>query len=248
MAQDLDVIVIGDKHVARDTPGARETELTAGLINKMRPDVVVQIGDWGTFDSVSRWDPAGSRRKKKAPTLDEDILSVEADVSKLTSGLAYQPHLHVTYGNHEDRVHQWAHKAGEIGDRYPIALRAAFTGHGWTVSDYNKDVFFGGVGFTHWIGGRSSGLGALRNVKRGYDLVHGHTHTFSDNTLPFAGLDRNGVRVISAGFAAPHGRREHYDKRIDAGWCYGLTALKLRAGRISVATFLPWEEVRAQAA
>ena len=46
------------------SPGIDHLRWIANYALEMRPDVIVQIGDWASFDSVSRHDAPGSIKQK----------------------------------------------------------------------------------------------------------------------------------------------------------------------------------------
>ena len=64
-------IVIGDEHVA---PGQnlRRADWLGRFINDVKPNRVVHIGDFGTFDSLSAWDK--DKRKLKGRYQEQSIV------------------------------------------------------------------------------------------------------------------------------------------------------------------------------
>lgn len=97
-------LVIGDAHADPSASNDRFTWL-GRLIADVRPDVVVDIGDWATMGSL--YDGDWGKMRGEGKRLADDIsVAVEARqmVAKEMRGMKQPPRLYSTLGNHEDRL------------------------------------------------------------------------------------------------------------------------------------------------
>lgn len=147
----LKIAIIPDAQVM---PGVPMDHLShAGqYIAAKRPDVVVCMGDFGDFPSLSRFGRGtrkfeGLRYKKDLAAFHEGMEHLLAPI-KLESG--YTPHLEFIEGNHESHIEratqEWAFLEGLIS-RDDLALEA----YGWRVHDFLHPVAIGGVALCHYF-------------------------------------------------------------------------------------------------
>ena len=173
-------LCIGDAHVE---PGQSLTRFKwAGrLIKDIKPDRVIPIGDFVSFDSLSKWD----RDKRKKMELrrykkDLDAGRTALDLLRGESGKhwANVSRIYVE-GNHENRVPRYL-------DSDPT-FEGAINVHkdlcpDWTWVAYKTDYTYNGVSFTHVphneggkaIGGANGTTKALSIYHN--SVVYGHTH------------------------------------------------------------------------
>jgi hypothetical protein len=231
----LRVCVIGDLHVA---PGQDLSRIRwiARHIKETKPDHIVQIGDWASFDSVSTHDPIGSIKAKRSPSLrqDMDCLNESLALFDRELGPSSIPKT-VTLGNHEDRVRRYEELRGELEGSIWTEVLQEFAQFRWKTYDFGKVVFIGGVGFVHvplnQIGKPHSSPNVMGN-NLAHDLVKGHSHRATYQTFPKIGEDR-GVMLIDVGTSLPEGHVESYAKLSQTGWFWGLHDLTIRNSRIA---------------
>lgn len=235
--QDEDAIrvcVIGDLHVA---PGQDLSRIKwiARHIKETKPDHIVQIGDWASFDSVSTHDPIGSIKAKYRPSLRQDIEALHESLELFDRELGPStiPRL-VTLGNHEDRVRRYQDLRAELEDGVWLDVLQEFARFRWVTHDFGKVVFIGGVGFVHVpinrIGKPHSSPNIMAN-NLAHDLIKGHSHIATYLTIPKIGEDK-GVTLIDVGTSLPHGHVESYAKLSQTGWYWGVHDVIIRSGRI----------------
>lgn len=236
-AQDDDAIrvcVIGDLHVA---PGQDLSRIKwiARHIKETKPDHIVQIGDWASFDSVSTHDPIGSVKAKHRPSLRQDIEALHESLELFDRELGPSaiPRI-VTLGNHEDRVRKYQELRAELEDSVWLDVLQEFARFRWQTFDFGKVVFIGGVGFVHVpinrIGKPHSSPNIMAN-NLAHDLIKGHSHIATYLTIPKIGEDK-GVTLIDVGTSLPHGHVESYAKLSQTGWYWGIHDVIIRNGRI----------------
>jgi hypothetical protein len=231
------VVAIGDLH---DAPGQSKDRFRwiGQYIADSKPDRVVQIGDWGTFDSMSMHDAPGSRKSMEHPGFAQDLESLEESVAAMEAGLGgFECAKDITFGNHEDRV--WRAANGDpkrLGDA-PLRVEQIFARYGWTTRLYGEYLFIGGVGFTHCpknqIGKEYAGKRPENIIGNDliFSLVYGHTHKRGFWTFPKIGPQRR-IDLLNLGSGMMHGHVEPYARMSTTGWSWGLYDLVIQGGNI----------------
>jgi hypothetical protein len=231
------VVAIGDLH---DSPGQRKDRFRwiGQHIAESKPDRVVQIGDWGTFDSMSMHDAPGSRRSNEKPAFTQDLESLEESIAALADGMGeYECPRDITFGNHEGRV--WRAANGDpkrLGDA-PLRVEQTFARWNWKSRLYGEYLFIGGVGFTHCpknqIGKEYAGKRPENIIGNDlvFSLVYGHTHKRGFWTFPKIGPQQR-VNICNLGSAMEHGHVEDYARLSTTGWSWGVYDLTIQAGVI----------------
>lgn len=124
-------------------------------IVRRKPDVIVQIGDWADFHSLSMHDAPGSLAKEGA-RYEEDVEAVNASIERLTKPIrdamsaTWKPRLVFTRGNHEDRVR----RAIDADPRWAGTIRdddLSLERWGWEVHPFLRVVEIGGVSYAHYF-------------------------------------------------------------------------------------------------
>lgn len=232
--QALRVCVIGDLHVS---PGQDLSRLKwiARHIRETKPDHIVQIGDWSTFDSVSTHDPIGSVKAKHRPSLRQDLEAHHESLAVFDRelGPSVIPRT-VTLGNHCDRVRKYEELRGELEGSVWHEVLDSFAQFRWKTHPFGELAFIGGVAFTHVplnrIGKPHSSPNIMAN-NLAHDLIKGHSHVATYLTIPKIGHD-TGVTLIDVGTSLPHGHVESYAKLSQTSWWWGIHSVTIRKGRI----------------
>lgn len=236
--QDYKVVGIGDAHDSPKLPDKSRFRWAGKFIAEKKPDIVIQIGDFFTFDSINSYDAPGSGRHRQLPTFREDIESGEQALSALDEGLdGYECEKHCTLGNHEDRVLSYEDRNPQVEAMLQLEHDRLLTRHGWSYSPYAMPYFVGGVAFSHVpltimsrpLGGElTSANVALKAVN---DWVYGHNHRADVARRPKLG----GVHTtaLNLGCYLPDGHVERYIKVGSMhGWWYGIWEISISGGRI----------------
>ena len=232
------VLVIGDSHDSPKIPKNRFLWI-GKHIRKIKPQYVVQIGDFLSLDSCC-WhiDNATMQARKNKGTFIEDINSFDDALYELNKGIGKTKTIkHVTLGNHEFRLWKWEDNNPEYYNMGKNKLLKTLKKYGWTTSGYGVFYFIEGVGFTHVpfniMGREFGGVNVERNIGQNslFDIVFGHTHKFNDVRCPKIG-DSNYIRVVNVGCALPMNHVENYAKLSTTGWFWGVVDLTIYNDKI----------------
>lgn len=145
----LKIAVIPD---VQAMPGVALDHLTAcgKYLADKRPDVVVCIGDFGDFPSLSQFEIGTVRAEGRRYKNDLGAFHKAMDLlmTPLLKPAGYKPHLHFTLGNHEDHINRAANEdvkfGGEIAD-------LKLPDYGWNVHQFLQPISVGGVAFCHYF-------------------------------------------------------------------------------------------------
>ena len=235
----LKICVIGDAH---DDPRLEDKSRFRWMgqwCRDERPDVIIQIGDWATFDSMSSHHQKGSLDHILMPSWTQDVESLWLSISAFEAGLSgYKPKRKIlTEGNHESRAARYENSNPEISGALTAQWREAFRSNGWRIVDFGVYHFEEGVGFIHHPvngAGRAYG-GKTGNQRAGNDsvftVVHGHDHKWELATSPKIGPSKP-VEMVSVGCSLPWGHVESYAKIAATGWWWGVTSMTVLDGGI----------------
>jgi len=226
----LRIVCIGDAHDAPALPDKRRFRHIGRYIREKKPDVVVQVGDFLTLDSLS------THRITHKPTFAQDLASFDAALAALD---LKGPALHCTLGNHENR----AFRATASRQCHAPALIDIFKRHGWKTSPYGQPVIYGGVGFAHAAlnrlglpyGGKCPEQSIADDAV--HDLVLGHSHVRLSHRAPKLGGNKF-VQIINVGCALPGGYVADYARHCLTGWSYGIAEFVIRGGHVEDEHFI----------
>jgi hypothetical protein len=228
------ICAIGDAHDSPHIPNKERFEWIGAHIRKTKPDVVLQIGDFATLDSLNAHDGNETWKGKFKPTFKEDVESLSEALGAMNvSG----PELHMTEGNHERRASIFENNHPETHGTMHAKLIDIFRAHGWGVSPYGFIQKYGGVGFVHAalnaMGKTYGGKNAENTIANDsqFDVVIGHSHRSRVVRMPKIG-ENNHVTVLNLGCALPDGFIENYAKHSTTGWSYGIYDLLIQHGHI----------------
>lgn len=183
-------LVIGDAHSDPAAPNERFTWLGRVLVD-LKPDVVVDIGDWATLGSLYHKDWGKMRGEGKRLSDDlavavEARALVDAELRAYNKGRRnpYRPALYSTLGNHEDRLVGTIERAPHLAGTLSLdALGHAR--YGWAVSPFLTPLALDGILYQHyWTapGGRavaSEKHHAAQLLDKGLlSCVQGHSHRY----------------------------------------------------------------------
>lgn len=144
-------------------PGNNFQFLTAigNYIVEKKPDVVVQLGDFADMSSLSSYDKNKKSFEGRRIALDieaaqeamlflmEPILKEELK-SVVNKKKQYHPELHLTLGNHENRIERATNDSAELDGLVSID-DLAYKSWGWTVHDFLTPVVLDGVCYNHFF-------------------------------------------------------------------------------------------------
>jgi predicted phosphodiesterase len=195
----LNVLVIGDAHASPSHSNRRFTWL-GRMIADVKPDAVVDIGDFGSFDSLSWFDKG--KTSFEGRRVCKDIDAVNDALEKLHDGMGkFKPKRLIRVGgNHDDeRIEKAVQSASEL-EGFLSVDSMDFKARGWEVHRFLKPVTVNGVRFRHYV----PKLGLRKAHSGDYALYHimkqehsscvvGHSHR-----LQYATVTGGGKRFMSA--------------------------------------------------
>lgn len=244
------VLAIGDTHDDPRIPDKERFTWFGKHAAENEVDYVVQIGDWGTWDSVSRHEDRASITGRALPSFEDDMASFRMSLMAFDRGLdGYQCKLFCTEGNHEKRVEIYENLNPVHENGMMRRVREAFAQYGWQTRPFGEFLFIEGVGFTHVpLGENGKPYGGKTAEHRiagdaTFSIVYGHSHKPRVHRAPKIG-PTNHVKIVNLGCALPSYHVEAYAQMSTTGWGYGVYELTLQAGRIISEKFFEMSELR----
>ena len=199
-------------------PGCSTDHLTwAGKYAvEMLPDVIVVIGDWWDMESLSSYDKGkksfeGRRYVKDIDAgnqaMDAFMAPIKSEITRRKKGKrkAWDPELHFTLGNHENRIMRAVDDSAELEDLMSFD-DFNLEEHGFKVHDYLDVVTIDGVAYSHFftsgVMGRPVSSAATMLNKKHMSTVMGHVQ---DRQIAYA-KRADGARItgIFAGIYYQH--------------------------------------------
>lgn len=242
------VVAIGDIHRKPGMP-TDNMKYIGRFVAESSPDNVVDIGDFGEFESCEMHSAAGSASQARRPTFQDDIESCEDGLAAYHSeiGVGEIPH-DITYGNHEYRAWRMEEMAPNLAGTLTLQVDQMFARYRWRTTPYRHWIFLEGVGFTHVphsIMGKPIGGRYPENTignQATHSIVFGHTHRSNHITVPKIGVN-NSITITNVGSAMPYGYVADYADGCTTGLTYGVHLLRLRGGRVESNNFVSMLEL-----
>lgn len=241
------VLGIGDSHDGPHLPDKSRFKWIARHAVETRPDQIVSIGDFASFDSLSRHDAPGSLTQKIRPSFARDLESLEEALHAFHSVAGTEMEMHLTLGNHEGRVLRFEQGTAEIEGQLWQPLMDLFARYGWRTHEEGAFHFIGAVGFVHAprnLVGREYGGKTLNAIGNDavFSIVFGHSHRGQVQHFPKIG-PLQGITVCNLGTSMPTNHVESYARVSTTGWTYGCYLLTIQGGRIIGHTFTSMSEL-----
>lgn len=238
-------LVIGDSHAHPDV--SREHYRWLGkMVADLRPDVVIDIGDWFDMDSLNPYDKGKKSFEGRAYWRDIEA-GVEAQALFNEGRDGYEPQvMGRVLGNHENR--------GEKVLQYEPALSALVSKadfksaeYGWHEVPFLEPLSIDGVGYVHYREATASskpvaGVMPARAVllKTHVSTVFGHSHRLGY----FEDADGNGNRICVLNTGCYFPQHAHYAGKDNALWRRGIAVLRnVQAGSFAL-QWTDFEDIR----
>ena len=232
----MKVVAIGDLH---DSPNIRDKSRfrwIAKHIKKVKPDVVVQIGDIITLDSCTHYisDDTYTARIEK-PTFMREMQSFDEALEEFHYVLKGEKvKKYITLGNHEKRMWRYEDKNPTFYGMCQKEFFGTCRKYKWKVIPWGQYLMLGGVGFIHApinpMGKEYGGEASERQIanKSKIDIVFGHSHRAQDIRVPKISDTKNDfTRILNIGCALPEGHIESYAKHSLTGWTYQIVEIDI---------------------
>lgn len=221
-------LMIPDVQVTPETPVDHLPWIGEFLVEE-KPDVVIQIGDFCDLHSLSSY---SSRKEAEGERVRADIeASREAmeallrpfwrynDKRRRFKEKQYQPEMHLTLGNHENRLERYINDHPEL-EGVLTMQSFGYEEFGWTVHPFLDVLQKDGVAYSHYFcnpntgkpyGGESVET-RLKNV--GFSFTMGHQQTLKTGQRFLSNGQR--IRGLIAGSCYLHD--EAYRKQSNTEW------------------------------
>jgi len=244
------VMVIGDAHDDPRIPDKSRFALMGAHAEATRPDVILSIGDFIDFASLSTHEREDTYKARGKPSFMEDMASAVDALQVFEAQLSpdYHPRKHITFGNHEERCERAEDIDPKARGMYVGQRDTLFESHGWTHQAYRHWTVIGGVGFTHApqsIMGKPLGGKNVENTVANdttFSVVFGHTHRYNYVRRPKQGY-ANSVTVVNVGCAMPHNYVPSYASALPSGFSYGVVDMMIEGGEILSAPLRTFREL-----
>jgi hypothetical protein len=233
--------VIGDCHIA---PGQDLSRFSwfARHVAATKPDRVIQIGDLADLHSVSGHEKPGSAQQKAKPAFQQDMEATEEALALYRKEMPDGPPLHITEGNHEDRLDRWDSQVAETSGVLRNQWNDLMARYNVRQTPYRGYLFIGSVGFTHIpmtlmerpYNGKT--LNPLANDLT-MSCVMGHSHRHAFLNVGKIGPQQR-IEILNVGCAAPHGWFPDYNVSEQGGYSWGIVDLTIHGGHIVGHTFI----------
>lgn len=231
------VAIIPDIHVCPRNSSLRRLTWIGRWLADIRADHEVQLGDWGTWDSVSGHERPGTKGHALLPGIEDDFAAVEESLERIAKERPadHKPKRRFLKGNHEQRLAIFQNATPNVGTHYTDRLDALYARYGWQTREYGEIHYIEGVGFTHapfsMMGKPLGGETANRNTgnKSTVTIFRGHDHKREVATLAKHGPVQR-IDIISCGVALEWGHIEAYAKHSLQGWFWGVCEATVQAG------------------
>jgi predicted MPP superfamily phosphohydrolase len=246
------ILVIGDLHQdPRCEHRLPVLTWAARLASEQRYDRIIQVGDWGTFDSVNQHDKNDTQAARYKPPVKDDLSNLLASHQAFRRGMSedYRPKLDFLLGNHEHRLERFENANPETQQTFTLARDETFAQFGWRTRPYGELFYVEGVGFTHHpTNGAGRAYGGKTGPQRAANestvpVVSGHTHRRQVHDSPKIGpIDV--ISMVEVGCGLLWGEVEPYAKHSLTGWWYGLTDMTVQGGVIRDLNFRSMLSIR----
>lgn len=193
-------VVIPDTQIRKGVP-TDHIRWIGQYIEEHGADVVVMLGDWYDFPSLSTHDEPGSLSKEGARYSD-DLETGNRTLKELTKYLGNVPRRVMLRGNHEDRLRRTLEAdpkwVGSIDEHQLVA-------EGWEVIPFLRPCVIDGVAYSHYWASPGTGRaygGSASNIllKTNHSFTQGHRQTFdyAVKNNPVTGREMIGLIAGSA--------------------------------------------------
>lgn len=231
-------LVIADPHVRHDDNYERFRHLGKAIVDIL-PDVIILLGDWCNFDSVSSFECHGR------PTLSSELAAAENAMRTMMQPLKeynkeqarkhrprHYPRIVECLGNHEERLKrhlaEFPESFGSVLDlktllgynvpreQYPYGAYAEVDDILYTHCPWNKM----GKPITGLYRGRKIAMESMKPV------VYGHTHSMDYSSVARLGPNNQVNCSLNAPAFMDTGHIEPYAKNSQTGWYYGFLVIR----------------------
>jgi hypothetical protein len=162
-------------------PGGSVAFLTriGKYLAEQRPNKIICIGDFADMPSLSSYDRGKKcfEGRRYVKDIDASKRAMDALMTPLAKVRGYTPDLHLTYGNHENRIVRCAEDQPELDGLVDLS-HLGYKEHGWKTHEFLAPVFLDGVAYCHYFVSGVKGLpittAAALLAKKHMSCIAGH--------------------------------------------------------------------------
>ena len=246
------ILVIGDLHNdPRQEHRMAVLTWAARYASEHKFERIIQVGDWGTFDSVNQHDKNDTAAARYKPPVKADLENLTQSHQAFRRGLAddYKPKLDFLLGNHEHRLERFENANPEAVGTFTTARDETFSQFGWRIRPYGELFYVEGVAFTHHpTNGAGRAYGGKTGPQRAANestvpVVSGHTHRMQLHSSPKIG-PVDSIAMVEVGCGMPWGEVEAYAAHGMTGWWHGIVPMVVCGGVITDVNFVSMMSLR----
>lgn len=236
----MNLLVIGDPHAHPDYDNSRFTALGKYIV-QTKPDVVVCLGDFADMPSLSSYDKGtkgfeGRRYRRDVDAVIDAQRCLFLPIRKHNEHLRrqklklYRPKLHMTLGNHEDRINRVINSSPELEGAIGIK-DLQYEKFGWKLTPFKHVLTIKGISFSHYftsgVAGRpisSTNTATALVNKLHCSSVQGHSHLYNhaEQTRP----DGQKIFGLSGGCYSHPKYTENWCRDTEYQWWRGVIMLE----------------------
>jgi len=236
----MNLLIIGDPHAHPDYDNSRFEKLGKFIV-KAKPDAVICMGDFADMPSLSTYDKGtkgfeGRRYKNDVAAVIDAQEKLFAPLKKYndrqrkSNHKQYKPKLHMTLGNHEDRINRATNSNPELEGAISID-DLQYKKFGWKTTPFKHSLTIKGITFSHYfttgVSGRpisSTHVGHALVSKLHCSSVQGHSHMYNhaEQTRP----DGQKIFGLSGGCYSHPYYSENWCRDTEYQWWRGVIMLE----------------------
>ena len=193
------ILIIADTQV-KPTESLEYILWIGKYIHDTKPDIILMIGDWWDFPSLSSYDKgkASSEGRRFVDDLTAGNKGLELLEIEINKDHTYKPRKVFCKGNHEHRVDRYVEDNPELKGTLGTEF-LPLTKYGWEVYDFLIPVEIEGIYFVHYLANPMTGKpysGTASNILKtvGRSFVVGHKQVLDIAIRPtFDGKQQIGI-------------------------------------------------------
>ena len=193
------ILIIADTQV-KPTESLEYILWIGKYIHDTKPDIILMIGDWWDFPSLSSYDKgkASSEGRRFVDDLTAGNKGLELLELEINKDPSYKPRKVFCKGNHEHRVDRYVEDNPELKGTLGTEF-LPLTKYGWEVYDFLVPVEIEGIFFVHYLANPMTGKpysGTASNILKtvGRSFVVGHKQVLDIAIRPtFDGKQQIGI-------------------------------------------------------
>ena len=229
------IMVIGDSHCKPGVSNARYTWVGRMAVD-YKPDVIVDIGDWASMDSLCSYDKGkkdfeGRRYKTDIACALDARNKFQAPIDEYNrkqKKKAYKPRKIACIGNHEIRITKAMMFTPELDGVISLDdLQLAKLG--WEQVNFLESIEVENILFTHYVKNKGAALTAVSGkyhaakllALKHQSVVVGHSHNFNYSM----DVLNNGTKIIGLVVGSYFEHHEDYAGEDNKGWWKGINIL-----------------------